>query len=44
MFFCWPLHDLVPTELSVDVSLCLGEFRIRLLWLSIICLVLSMQL
>ena len=44
MFFCRQLHDLLSTELSVDLSLCLGEFRIRLLWLSIICLVLFMQL
>ena len=38
------LHDLLSTELSVDLSLCLGEFRIHLLWLLIICLVLFMQL
>ena len=44
MFFCRQLHDLLSTELSVDLSLCFGEFRIRLLWLSIICLVLFMQL
>ena len=44
MFFCRQLHDLLTTELSVDISLCSGELRIRLLWLSIICLVLFMQL
>ena len=43
-FFCRQLHDLLSTELSVDLSVCLDEFRIRLLWLSIICLVLFMQL
>ena len=36
MFFCRQLHDLLTTELSVNVSLCLGEFRIHLLWLSIL--------
>ena len=44
MFFCRQLHDLLSTGLSVDISVCLDEFRIRLLWLSIICLVLFMQL
>ena len=44
VFFCRQLHDLLSTELSVDLSLCLGELRIRLLWLSIICLVLFMRL
>ena len=43
-FFCRQLHELLSTELSVDLSVCLDAFRIRLLWLSIICLVLFMQL
>ena len=34
MFFCRQLHDLLSTGLSVDISVCLDEFRIRLLWLS----------
>ena len=30
MFFCRQLHDLLTTELSVDISLCSGELRMRL--------------
>ena len=44
MFFGQQLHDLLSTELSVDLSVRLGEFRIGLLWLLVICLVLFMQL
>ena len=29
-FFCRQLHDLLSTELSVDLSVCLDAFRIRL--------------
>ena len=43
MFFCQQLHDLLSTELSVYLSVCLCEFRIGLLWLSVICLVLFMH-
>ena len=40
--FCRQLQDLLTLALSADLSACLGEFRICLLWLSIICLGLSL--
>ena len=36
--------EAVFCESDVCLSVCLGEFRIHLLWLLIICLVLFMQL
>ena len=36
--------EAVFCESDVYLSVCLGEFRIHLLWLLIICLVLFMQL
>ena len=44
MFVCRQFHYLLLTLLSVGSMDCLDEFKIRLLWLSIICLVLFMQL
>ena len=42
--FCRQLHVLLSFVLLVGVSLCSDDFSIRLLWLSMICLVLFMQL
>ena len=50
MFFCRQLHVLLlsmaaAAAVAVAVSsICIGAVRMRLLWLSIICLVLFMQL
>ena len=44
MTFSRQLHDFLSTRLSVVSLACLDEFEMRLLWLSIICLVLFMQL
>ena len=48
VFFCRQLHVLLlsmEAEAAVAVlSICIDEVRMRLLWLSIICFVLFMQL
>ena len=40
LFFCRQLHVLLWAVLSSVSSVCWDEFKIRLLWLSMICLVL----
>ena len=45
MFFCRQLHVLLLSMVAVAVlSVCIDAVRMRLLWLSIICFVLFMQL
>ena len=48
MFFCRQLHvlllSMVAAAVVVVLSICIGVVRMRLLWLSIICFVLFMQL
>ena len=49
MFFCRQLHVLLLSMVAAAaaaavLSICIGAVRMRLLWLSIICFVLFMQL
>ena len=46
MFFCRQLHVLLLTTVAAAavLSICVEAVRMRLLWLSIICVVLFMQL
>ena len=48
MFFCWQLHvlslSMVAAAAVAVLSICVDVVRMRLLWLSIICFVLFMQL
>ena len=45
MFFCRQLHDLLSIVAAAAVlSICVDAVKMRLLWLSIICFVLFMQL
>ena len=47
VFFCRQLHVLLLSMVAAAVavlSICVDAVRMRLLWLSIICFVLSMQL
>ena len=46
VFFCWQLQVLVSfvLVLSAVSSMCLDEFKLRLLWLAMVCLVLFLQL
>ena len=45
VFFCWQLQGLVSfvLVLSAVSSMCLDEFKLRLLWLAMVCLVLFLQ-
>ena len=51
MFFCRQLHVLLLSMVAAAaaaaaavLSICIGAVRMRLLWLSIVCFVLFMQL
>ena len=46
MFFCWQLHVLLLSMVAAAsvLSICVDAVKMRLLWLSIICFVLFMQL
>ena len=47
MFFCWQLHVLLLSMVAAAaavLSICVDADKMRLLWLSIICFVLFMQL
>ena len=39
-FFCWQLHVLLFFVWSAGTLVCPDEFKMRLLWLSMICFVL----
>ena len=43
-FFCRKLHGLLFFVWSAGTLVCPDEFKMRLLWLSMICFVLFMQL